>query len=182
MDRCLYNGTRVASDYQSIVSVEIVDNVHSLRINHTTMSIAGTYICEGSLAALKHSGQNQLPKWVSTIHFCIWHNELFHGWHRLSGSIHYITLHYIRLHHITLHYIASRHIRSHRLRIASALHRIASHHITSHHITCHYITLSLHYITLRDYATLRGHYITLHYMTLHYITCTLHYITLHYIT
>ena len=53
-DRCLYNGARVAPDYQSIFSVEtIVDNVYGLRINHTTLSIAGAYICEGSEAPRK---------------------------------------------------------------------------------------------------------------------------------
>ena len=57
MDRCIYTGSRVGTDYQSIVSVEIVDNVHSLRINHTTMSIAGTYICKERKAERKSKAE-----------------------------------------------------------------------------------------------------------------------------
>ena len=48
MDRSIYTGKRVTTDYQSIVFVEIVDNVSSLLINHTTLPIAGTYICKES--------------------------------------------------------------------------------------------------------------------------------------
>ena len=62
MDRCLYTGTSVTSSYLSIVSVEIVDKVHSLWISHTTLSIAGTYMCKESRVNRKSKGRTDCSR------------------------------------------------------------------------------------------------------------------------